>query len=169
MTADEIVDLYDEFGAVVGEATRSLVRAQNLRHGATAVLVRDALGRVYVHRRTTTKDVYPGLLDFAAGGVLRAGENPHDGALREVQEELGVVGAALTTVGPADYTDEVSRHRAFRYTVTFDGPIRWQPEEVSWGTWLTVAALRRAIALAPEEFVPDSRVLWADLLAIWAD
>lgn len=166
---DELVDLYDEHGAVVGVAPRSRVRAQNLRHGATAVLVRDALGRIYVHRRTTTKDVYPGLLDFAAGGVLQAGENPHEGALREVEEELGVVGAALTAVGPDDYADELSSYRAFRYTTTFDGPIRWQPEEVSWGTWLTVAALRRAIERSPQEFVPDSAALWADRLAAWAD
>lgn len=168
VVAAERVDLYDEHGVVVGVATRSRVRAQNLRHGATAVLVRDALGRIYVHRRTTTKDVYPGLLDFAAGGVLQAGEDPHEGALREVEEELGVVGAALTLIGQDNYTDELSTYRAFRYTTTFDGPIRWQPEEVSWGTWLTVAALRRAIEQSPQQFVPDSTALWADLLSAWA-
>lgn len=167
MSADERVALYDELGAVVGAATRSRVRAQNLRHGATAVVVRDGLGRVYVHRRTRTKDVYAGLLDFAAGGVLQAGEHPRGGALREVQEELGVAGVALKTVGQDDYRDEASTYRAFRYTTTYDGPIRWQPEEVSWGDWFTVGALCRLIAQTPDAFVPDSRALWVTQLLAW--
>ena len=76
-----------------GSAPRSRMRAENLHHAATAVVVRDRLGRVYVHRRTTTKDVYPGRRDFAAGGVLTAGEDPHDAAVRELAEELGVTQA----------------------------------------------------------------------------
>ena len=168
MTADETVALYDEHGVQVGAVPRSRMRAENLRHGATAVLVRDGLGRVYVHRRTTTKDVYPGLLDFAAGGVLLAGEDPTEGAAREAEEELGVHGVPLTPLGTADYADAASTYRAFRYTVTYDGPIRWQPEEVSWGDWFTVDALRRLIAEVPDDVVPDSRALWAEQLEAWA-
>ena len=77
---DEIVALYDERGRPVGSAPRSRMRAENLRHAATAVVVRDPWGRVHVHRRTDTKDVYPGRYDFAAGGVLLAGEEPLDAA-----------------------------------------------------------------------------------------
>ena len=54
--------LYDERGRPCGSVPRSRMRAENLRHAATAVVVRDPLGRVYVHRRTDTKDVYPCLL-----------------------------------------------------------------------------------------------------------
>jgi hypothetical protein len=44
------------------------MRVENLLHAATAVVVRDGAGRVYVHRRTPIKDVYPGRRDFASGG-----------------------------------------------------------------------------------------------------
>lgn len=91
---DELVALYAEGdlgGRVTGAAPRSLVRARNLPHAATAVLLRDGGGRVYVHRRTDTKDVYPGMHDVWAGGVVPAGEDP-DAAARELTEELGVRG-----------------------------------------------------------------------------
>lgn len=164
----EQVALYDDAGEVVGSALRSRVRAENLRHGATAVVVRDRLGRVYVHRRTTTKDVYPGLLDLAAGGVLQVGEEPDTGAVREAQEELGVHGVPLVRLGEADYADDDTRYRAFLYTADYDGPVVWQPEEVSWGTWLTVEALVELLETRPEEVVPDSRALWLDRLREWA-
>lgn len=164
---EEQVGLFDAAGREVSSVPRSRMRAENLHHGATAVVVRDRLGRVYVHRRTTSKDVYPGLLDFAAGGVLQAGENPHDGAVREAAEELGVQGVPLVGMGQADYADRFSSYRAFRYTAVYDGPIRWQPEEVSWGDWFTVGALRRLIEESPDQVVPDSRELWADQLALW--
>lgn len=167
MAAEEQVGIYDAAGREVAVVPRSRMRAENLRHGATAVVVRDRLGRVYVHRRTTTKDVYPGLLDFAAGGVLQAGEDAHDGAVREAAEELGVQGVPLVAAGEADYTDRCSTYRAFRYTTTYDGPIRWQPEEVSWGDWFTVGALCRLLQQAPDDVVPDSRELWAAQLNAW--
>jgi 8-oxo-dGTP pyrophosphatase MutT (NUDIX family) len=167
--ADEEVALYDEGGEVVGSAPRSVMRAQNLRHAASSVVVRDRLGRVYLHRRTETKDVYPGLLDFAAGGVVLAGEDPRDGAAREVEEELGVSGAPLEGLGPVDYADDHTRYRAFRYVTTWDGPIRWQPEEVSWGEWVLVDDLLRRIADEPDSLVPDSVAVWGSVLGDWSD
>src|SRR4029077_19960222 len=86
---EEVVALYDDGGRPAGSAPRSVMRAQNLRHAATGIIVRDPWGRVYVHRRTPTKDVYPGRWDFTAGGVVLFGEDPLDGARRELAEELG--------------------------------------------------------------------------------
>lgn len=169
MALDEVVALYDADGEVCGSAPRSVVRADNLRHAASSVVVRDGAGRVYVHRRTTTKDVYPGLLDLAAGGVVLAGEDPADGAVREVDEELGVHGVPLEPCGVQDYADEVTRYRAFRFVVTWDGPIRWQPEEVSWGEWVAVAELVRRLDEAPQDLVPDSVAVWGPLVRSWLD
>ncbi len=53
MAVDEVVALYDEAGEVVGSAPRSVMRARNLRHAASSIVVRDPLGRIYLHRRTT--------------------------------------------------------------------------------------------------------------------
>ena len=160
--AAEVVALYDEAGRPCGTATRARMRAENLRHAATAVVVRNGAGDVYVHRRTDTKDLYPGRYDFCAGGVLRAGEDPLDSARRELAEELGVTGVVLTPLGWADYADERTRMREFRYECTTDGPIVWQAEEVAWGAWVTPGRLLEMLAELP--FMPDSVANFRDWL-----
>ena len=150
---------YDERGERRGaRAPASVMRRENLWHAASSVVVRDPLGRVYLHRRTTTKDVYPGLLDFAAGGVVLAGEDPPLGAVREVEEELGVRGVPLEPPGVVAYAD--ASHPLPRpplHGVTWDGPIRWQPEEVSWGDWVVVDELVRRLDEEPGDGRPRQR------------
>jgi 8-oxo-dGTP pyrophosphatase MutT (NUDIX family) len=162
---DELIALYDADGNPCGTAPRSRMRAENLRHAATAVVVRDSQGRIYVHRRTDTKDVYPGRRDFAAGGVVAAAEDPDAGAIRELAEELGVTGVPLTPLGRGFYTDDHTTYHAFCYTATWDGPIRWQPEEVASGEWLAPEALVAAIAADPDDFMPDTTGLLSTWLA----
>jgi 8-oxo-dGTP pyrophosphatase MutT (NUDIX family) len=141
------------------------MRAENLRHAATAVVVRDPGGRIYVHRRTETKDVYPGRRDFAAGGVIVAGEEPADAAVRELAEELGISGVPLTSIGRGFYADDHTAYHGFCFTVAWDGPIRWQPEEVAGGEWMTPQELAGAIAAEPGDFMPDTVGLLGSWLA----
>ena len=160
---EEVVALYDDGGRPHGSAPRADMRAQNLRHGATGVVVRDPYGRIYVHRRTPTKDVYPAHWDFTAGGVLLAGEDPHEGAVRELAEELGVT-SPIVPLGEADYADQHTTYHAFRYETTWDGPITPQPEEVAYGAWLSPERLLDRLADPEIPFMPDTRALFGDWL-----
>lgn len=155
-SAEEIVALLDESNAVVGSAPRSVVRAENLRHGCVTVLVFNSAGQIYVHRRTDSKDIYPGCYDMMAGGVLQAGEEPAAAAAREAEEELGVTGVEMIPLAEADYADDHSRYHAFGYTATYDGPIRWQPEEVAWGTWVSQDELLTMVDDPERAFAPDT-------------
>jgi aminoglycoside phosphotransferase (APT) family kinase protein len=160
---EEVVALYDDGGRPDGSAPRSLMRAQNLRHAATGVIVRDPYGRVYVHRRTPTKDLYPAHWDFTAGGVLLAGEDPLEGAQRELAEELGVT-SQLVPLGEGDYADAHTRYHAFRYLTSWDGPITPQPEEVAYGAWLSIEHLLDRLDDPEVPFMPDARALFGDWL-----
>ena len=91
--ADEILDIVDENdrGHRPGPA-----RARRTR-GACATAASSSRpgtpqGRIFVHRRTPTKLVFPSLYDMFVGGVVGAGESYDDAALREAEEELGVSG-----------------------------------------------------------------------------
>src|SRR5262245_51104038 len=90
---DELVDVVDEDDRVVATVTRREVRQRSLLHRCTYVLLENSAGHVLVHRRTLTKDVYPGAYDVFAGGVCAAGESYDECARREVAEEVGVEGA----------------------------------------------------------------------------
>ena len=165
---DEQVALVDESGAVVGQAPRSRVRAENLRHQSTGVLLRNSYGLIYVHRRTDTKDVFPGAHDCAAGGVVVAGETAESAAKRELAEELGVSGVPLRPLLKAEYSDDVTRYVAHVYEATWDGPIVHQPEEVVSGSWMTIGDLVCRLEDPDWPFVPDTRQLVEQILTEWA-
>ena len=139
------------------------MRALNLTHAATAVVVRDRLGRVHVHRRTDTKDLYPGRHDFAAGGVVAAGEDPYDAAVRELEEELGVAGVALEPLGVAHFGDDHTDYWGHLFTTRWDGPVRLQPEEVAWGDWWPVDRLVAALDAEPGRLDAGHRAALAGL------
>ena len=89
--ADELVDVVDEDDRVVATATRREVRRRALLHRCTYVLLRNAAGEILVHRRTDTKDVFPGAYDVFAGGVCAAGESYDECARREVADAFRAV------------------------------------------------------------------------------
>ncbi len=156
-TAEEQVAVYDVEGRAVGAAPRHRVRAEGLWHAATAVLVRSCDGRdVFVHRRTDTKDVYPGRHDCWAGGVLAAGETPSDGASRELFEELGIDAAPRFAFRTRHVNGSIRFH-AFLYEVFWNGPLTLQAAEVAEGWWLPLAELRARLDDASWPFVPDGR------------
>jgi len=155
---EEQVAIIDDRGAVVGSAPRSVMRRDNLPHLVVAVLVRDPAGRIYVHRRTDTKDVFPGQHDCFAAGCLQAGEEVEAAAKREVAEELGVV-AEITPLLVMRYDDAATRHVCHAFVATYDGPISHQADEVAWGAWMTPDELRVRLADPQWPFVPDGRAL----------
>lgn len=156
---EEMVALADLGGHVIGSAPRRIVRRDNLLHLATGVIVRNRLGQLYVHRRTPTKDVFPSRYDCCAGGVVAAGEAVEDAARRELAEELGITGVPLRPLLVQPYEDEHTRYVAHVYETVWDGPIRWQPEEVDAGAWWTVEDLQARLSDPSWPFVPDSRLL----------
>lgn len=159
MQVDELIERYDEHGAPAGTVRRSVMRAQGLWHAATLVLVRSVDGeRVYVHRRSDIKDVFPGRYDCWAGGVVSAGETPDECAARELAEELGVTGVTPVPLFTFRYVDPPIRYHAFAYEVGWDGPITWQPGEVVWGDWLSIGELTDRLAGPDWPFVPDGRM-----------
>ena len=162
---DELVVLLDESGAVVGSAPRSRMRRENLRHASTAVLVRRSDGRIYVHRRSPDKDWQPSAYDAAAGGVLQVGEEPEESARRELEEELGIAGVELRSVGVGRYEDDTVRCVAHAFEVVHDGPVTHADGEVVWGGWMTLTELAGRLADPAWPFVPDTRALLGRLAA----
>jgi len=157
-SAGEMVARYDAAGAVIGRARRADVRRRGLWHAATMVLVRSGDGtRVYVHRRSPGKDVFPGLHDCWAGGVIADGETPDEGAERELAEELGVRGVPLRRLFTFTLEQPPLRCHYFAYEARWDGPVVHQPEEIVSGGWMPLDELRAWAEDPHSPLVPDGR------------
>ncbi|MFD5324443.1 NUDIX hydrolase [Streptomyces sp. NPDC127092] len=164
--SDEVLDVVDENDQVVGRAPRGEVYARGLIHRCAFIQVRDAEGRIFVHRRTPTKLVFPSLYDMFVGGVVGAGESYDDAALREAEEELGVSG--LPRPRPVlkflyDSGGVAGKWWSAVYEVRCELPVNPQAEEVAWHAFLPEDEL--AARLAEWEWVPDGLAAYERLLA----
>ncbi|MEU6394288.1 NUDIX domain-containing protein [Streptomyces sp. NPDC046939] len=164
--AEEILDIVDAQDRVIAQAPRGDAYRRGLRHRAVFVLARDPEGKVFVHRRTTTKLVFPGRYDMFVGGVVGAGESYDEAALREAEEELGVRGLPAPTPlfkflyeGGADGGSWWSSV----YEVTCALPVDPQAEEVDWYAFLSPAELERR--LGEWQWTPDSMAAYERLRA----
>jgi 8-oxo-dGTP pyrophosphatase MutT (NUDIX family) len=150
---DEIVVIVDAENRVVGAAPRWEMRARRLCHRSTYVLVFNPRGEVFVHKRTRTKDAFPGYWDPVAGGVVLAGESYEESAARELAEELGIRGVPLTPLFDFYYADARAHVWGRAFTCVWDGELRLQAEEIEGGTFM---AVEEALRLAEREPVtPD--------------
>lgn len=152
--ADEILDIVDENDQVVGQAPRGEATERGLLHRCVFIEARDAEGRLFVHRRTATKLVFPSHYDMFVGGVVGAGESYDEAALREAEEELGVSGLPRPVpLFKFLYRSPGHSWWSYVYEVRCGLPVDPQVEEVDWHAFLTDEELERH--LGEWTWVPD--------------
>ena len=101
----EQLEVYDTQGNPTGVAkSRGAIHRDGDWHLAFFCWIVTSDGRVLLQKRAATKDVWPGLWDASAAGHVRFGEGL-GGALREIEEELGVTPPAI---GELDYLGRFS-------------------------------------------------------------
>ena len=149
--ADELVVIVDENNNITGTAARREMRGKGLAHRATYIAVFNSLGQLYVQRRTMSKDVYPGLLDPVAGGVVQAGESYEESAVRELAEEMGIPGVAMEPQFDFCFVDGDAKVWGRLFRCQWDGPVIPQPEEVAEVLMLTPGE----VLAEPAKFTPD--------------
>lgn len=91
MSADEMVDVLDEFGNKTGEVlSKRELHKRELWHRGAHVWIYNSRGEVLLQLRAPDKEIYPNTWDISAAGHLSAGDTPVVAALRETEEELGL-------------------------------------------------------------------------------
>jgi 8-oxo-dGTP pyrophosphatase MutT (NUDIX family) len=163
--ADEILDVVDENDQVIGVAPRGRVYAEGLRHRCVFIQARDADGRLFVHRRTPTKLVFPSMYDMFVGGVVGAGESYAQAALREAEEELGVSGLPEPRFLFKFLYEDGAGHGWWSavYEVRCELPVHPQVEEVAWHAFLPEPEV--VAHLDDWEWVPDGLAAYQRLRA----
>ncbi|GHE21856.1 NUDIX hydrolase [Halomonas urumqiensis] len=150
--ADERIQLVDARNRPCGSAWRASMRRFRYWHRATYIVVTNTRGELCVQRRTLTKEVFPGGIDLAAGGVVGAGEAVHLAARRELAEELGIQGVPLRHALEFVHAEGGNHIFGSIFLVTHDGALSLQAEEVAEAFWLPPG---EALALAG--VTPDTR------------
>ena len=149
----EQVLIVDENNARVGATSRQVMRRDKLIHRSTYIYVQDPQGKLFVQKRTVSKDIFPGFYDIATGGVVLA-EDTSDylSAVRELDEEMGIKGTELEVC--FDYCYRMGNVWCAVFLTKWDKELVLQPEEVQWVEVMGVNEIfERSLA---EEFTPDS-------------
>jgi isopentenyl-diphosphate delta-isomerase type 1 len=143
--AEELFDLVDETGRVVGRASRAAChRDPRLLHRAVHVFVFNARGEVFLQRRSRAKDIQPGRWDTSVGGHVAQGETPEEAVQREMAEELGLRDLQPLLLHEYIWRSPVESELVRTYRCSHEGPFSLQQEEIEEGRFFTTAELRGA-------------------------
>jgi len=147
----DIVDLNDE---IISQATRDEVYEKSLCHRIVHVLIFNDDGKMALQKRSQTVSFCPGYWSTAVGGHVQSGETYVEGALREFDEELGVV-CAVNFFSKDLYEAEGSPKKfVSAYKATFNGPFQPNPEDVEMVDFFTMDEVKKMIDEG-EKFHPE--------------
>ncbi len=91
---EEMIDVVDNEDRVIRKAGRKEVMENALLHRVAYVIIIDGEGKVLVHKRAASKDIYPGVWDIGAGETVKSRESYETAAIRGLKEELGIKSAS---------------------------------------------------------------------------
>lgn len=164
----EWLDIVDVNDKVVGKETRAVIHKEGHLHRSTHIVLNNSKGDVFVQLRSKNKDIGGGLWDTSAAGHVDSGEVYLQCAVRELQEELGVVVEQsdlefIVQLQPEERT-------GFEFTQVFrvvsDQSIVLQVEEIEDGRWLTPLDLSRWMEQSPEQFTDVFKAIWPKVAAL---
>jgi isopentenyl-diphosphate delta-isomerase type 1 len=159
---EEILDLVDDEGAVIGRATRAACHQEpGLVHRVVHVMVFNRDGELFLQKRSPQKEVQPGKWDNSVGGHVRAGEAWEDALRREMAEEIGICDAEPELMFEYVWRGGSETQRVRTYRLVHDGPFDLQPEEIEDGRFWATGEIGRMIAtpVFSPNFVSDFRKL----------
>ena len=144
----EEVDIVDQADEVVATAERQEAHEKLLRHRAVQIFVLNKAGKLFLQKRSKTKDAFPSMYEASVSGHVQKGENAKDAALRELKEELGIEAKPEQLKElfqmKVEFTPEHEIVTQFELK-DFEGQIQLDPEEVESGGYITLDALAKRI------------------------
>lgn len=185
----ELFDICDEEGKPTGQTReRSLVHHYGTPHRTSHVWIGrqqpDGSAEILLQKRSAIKDSFPGCYDISSAGHIPAGCDWVESALRELEEELGIIAAPedLEYIGDSrsvkdtefrgkpfhDY--EISRVYLYRKPVN-EAELSLQAEEVEAVRWMDLKECIRAVAenailncINPQELCLLERALYGEMI-----
>jgi isopentenyldiphosphate isomerase len=162
----EILNVIDEQGNIIGEATREEIHKRGLLHREIHVWIYTPKKEIIFQKRSPNKDTFPNLLDASVGGHVDLGDSFEAAAVRELEEETGIKvkkeDLKLYKMKRSDRKDPVtqSHNNALRalYIYKFAGGTSGLKTEARDGAGFEFWPISRLKNLSPTEaarFIPE--------------
>jgi 16S rRNA (adenine1518-N6/adenine1519-N6)-dimethyltransferase len=161
---EERFPVVDKHDRKIGEARRSEVHENNLRHRAIHVLIFNQKGELLLQKRSPWKDRHPSLWDSSAAGHVSVDEEYDAAARRELAEELGVE-TKLNRVAKIQASERTGEEFIWLYSGESEGPFHFPRMEIDAVQFFPIEVVDKWNAQKPEEFAPGFRECWA----IWRE
>lgn len=161
-TIEERFDVVDANDVVQRSEVRSVVHREKLLHRAVHVFVFNSQGKLYLQRRSMTKDSAPGRWVSSCSGHVDSGEDYDAAAYRELGEEIGLYHPeGLERVFKESPCKQTGYEFVWVYKCYSEGPFKLDPTEVSDGQWIEIPHLENWLKERPRDFAWSFVHLWA--------
>lgn len=139
---DEYIDILNSNGKKTGKTClKSEAHKKGIFHASAHIWIFDTKKNVLIQKRAVNKDTFPNLWDISVAGHISAGEEPITSALREVEEEIGLIitqeqlcliGTAQKSIQHHSHLIDNELHYIYVCEIDFDiRSLKIQKEEVS--------------------------------------
>jgi 16S rRNA (adenine1518-N6/adenine1519-N6)-dimethyltransferase len=163
--ASERFPVVDENDRLLGDAPRSEVHGNNLRHRAVHLFIFNRQGELLLQKRSRWKDRHPLLWDSSAAGHVEAGEDYDETAARELEEELGVQ-AEVTRVAKLPCSERTGWEFIWLYRGEHQGPFNLAKTEIEHGEFFPTDIVSRWVNARPGDFAPGFLECWQAFQAL---
>lgn len=144
--AEEVFPLVDEQGSVTGQALRSRCHdGSKLLHPVVHLHIFNTKGELFLQKRSSTKDIQPGLWDTSSAGHIGLDETPIKAVLREVSEELGITSITPRFITRYIIETNVERELTYCFYTVYNGDIIIDNDEVSDGCFWTIENIKKQL------------------------
>jgi len=163
---DEYIDILDEHGNPTGRSElKSVAHKLGLYHATAHIWCYTDTGSILLQQRGKTKETFPLKWDVSVAGHVGAGEAIRIGALREIEEEIGVrvpienlekIGAFKSEKRHSgDFIDR-EFHHTFLCLLEANISLAKQESEVEALQWISLSQFTKWVTDGYEDLVPNT-------------
>lgn len=165
----EFFPVVEPNGLVIGRSTRSYCHGGTKPlHPVIHVHIIDRYSRIYLQKRSMTKDIQPGKWDTAVGGHVSYGESIVEAVYREAFEELRFVEFNPIHIETYEFESPVEKEMVSVFAAVGSYELTPDPDEVDEGRWWPVEEIDANIGknVFTPNFESEFKMIRKQLLAL---
>jgi isopentenyldiphosphate isomerase len=145
--SEEIFPIVDDEGNVIGEAKRSVCHdgRSMLLHPVVHLHLFNGSGKMFLQKRSVSKDIQPGKWDTSVGGHVFPGELIDEALEREIMEEIGLIISNPGFLGRYIWKSSVERELVHVFSAVSEEIPVIDPVEIDEGRFWSIDEIKSSI------------------------